>query len=96
MAQRGSIRSRGQGKLTFARWNIHSHSFKADASLMPFLALSDSVVVAGSTPSNAMPRFPKSQNEEEVTPVRIARLDGSAVRWISCWVRDSTGPAIVS
>jgi len=63
--------------LTFARLYIHSHIFKADILLIPFLDLSDSVIVAGRVPSSARPRFPKNQKEEEVTPVRRARLNGS-------------------
>lgn len=70
----------GTKTLTIARLNTHSHIFKADASLMSFLALSDWVMVAGSTPSMARLRVPKSQKEEEATPVRIARPNGSIVR----------------
>ena len=70
--------------LTFARWNAHSHIFKADVSLMPFLVLSDSVMMAGRIPFRARPVVPKKRKEEEVTPVRRARLNGSVARWMSC------------
>lgn len=83
-------------KLTFARWYNHSHNFNADASLISFLALSDLVMVAGRGPSNANPRFPNKKKEEEAIPVKIARLNGSVARQTSCWVRDSTGPAMLS
>ena len=72
------------GKLTLARRNAHSHNFKADVSLTPFLALFDSVMVAGRTPFSARPVFPKKKNEEEATAVRMARLDGSVTRRINC------------
>ena len=60
-------------------------------SLMPILALFDSVMVAGRTPLNARSRPPKRKKEEEVTPVRMARPNGSATRWTSCWVRVPAG-----
>lgn len=70
--------------------------FKADVSLTPFPSLSDSVIVAGRTPSNMRLMFPKKKKEEEATPVRIARLNGSVAEWMSRWVRDSVGPAMSS
>ena len=58
---------------------------------MPFLARSDAVMVAGMVPSMVRTRAPKKRKEEEVTPVRIARPNGSVARRMSCWVRDSSG-----
>ena len=63
-------------------------------SLIPFLVLSDSVIVAGRTPSSARPRFPKKKKEEEATPARMAMLNGSVAEWMSCSVRDSIGSAM--
>ena len=77
--------------LTFARWNAHSHIFNADVSLMPFLARSDAEMVAGTVPCRARARAPKNEKEEEATPVRMARPNGSTARRMSCWVMDSNG-----
>jgi len=63
---------------------------------MPFLALSDTVIVAGTGPSSERPRFPKKQKEEEAIPVRMAILNGSVAERMSCWERDSIGPAMSS
>jgi len=51
--------------------------------------------VAERVPWMASPRLPKSQKEEDVIPVRIARPNGSVARWMSCWVRVSNGSAIL-
>ena len=83
-------------KLTLARGYAHSHNFKADSSLTPFLVLSDLVMVAGKTPSNARPRFPKKKKEEEATAVRRTRLGGSVARRMRCWVRVSIGSVMLS
>jgi len=80
--------------LTFVRSVTHSHIFKADVSLIPFLALFDSVMLAGTIPSMARARDPKNQKEEQVTPTRSARPEGSVARRMSCWVRVSIDPAI--
>jgi hypothetical protein len=87
---------REREKPTSARWNIHFHSFKADASLTSFLALSDSEIVAGRIPNAETLRPPKNQKDEEAAPVKSARLNGSVVRWRSCWVRVCTGSVMLS
>ena len=91
----GSCRNCGGGTLTLARWDTHSHIFKAEVSLMFLSALSDWVMMVGNTPSMAMPRDPKSQKEEEATPVRIARPNGSVARSMSCRVRPWTGSVML-